>query len=129
MSVAELDSLQKYLAAIAAVTDALADDNLAAYNAALTQLPPPPAGLAAAVPPKAADLTAARRAFLPLSQAVAEYARSVRGHFPTLRLFRCPMSEQVGGGAPENARWIQFTAGLRNPYMGKEMLECGVEVK
>jgi hypothetical protein len=39
------------------------------------------------------------------------------------------MSDQVGGGLPENARWIQFSADLQNPYMGKEMLHCGVEVK
>jgi len=38
-------------------------------------------------------------------------------------------AENNGAGAPENAKWIQFTAALRNPYMGREMLNCGVEVK
>ncbi len=129
MTADEHGALEKYLTAAAAATDALADDDLAAYNAALAKLPPPPHGLAATAPPPTNDLAAARHAFLPLSQSIAEYALAVRGHFPKLRVFRCPMSDQIGGGAPENARWIQFTASLRNPYMGKEMLECGVELK
>lgn len=129
MTAAEHEALQGYLAAVAAVTDALADDNLTAYNAALLKLPPAPAGVMVKAPAAAAELAAARREFLPLSQAVADYARQVRGHFAKLKIFRCPMSGQVGSGAPENAKWIQFTAELRNPYMGKEMLGCGVEVK
>ncbi len=129
MTATEHEALEKYLIAVAAVTDALADDNLVAYNAALSKLPPAPAGVTAQAPGTASDLAGARRAFLPVSQAVADYAKQVRGHFSKLKVFRCPMSNQVGGGAPENAKWIQFTANLRNPYMGKEMLECGVEVK
>lgn len=129
MTATEHENLESYLVAVAAVTDALADDNLPAYNAALAKLPSAPAGITAQAPAAASDLNTARRGFLPVSQAVADYAKGVRGHFPKLKVFRCPMSDQVGGGAPENAKWIQFTASLRNPYMGKEMLECGVEVK
>ncbi len=129
MTAAEHDALEKYLTAVAAVTDALAADDFAAYTAAVGKLPPTPKGLTAPAPAPASNLVAARRAFLPLSQSVADYAKQVRGHFPKLKIFRCPMSDQVGGGAPENAKWIQFTADLRNPYMGKEMLTCGAEVK
>jgi hypothetical protein len=129
LTAAEYKELEKYLASVAAVTDALADDDLAAYNAALANLSPAPKGLAVTMPAPAADLTSARRGFLPLSQSVADFARKVRGHFPKLKIFRCPMSDQVGGGAPENAKWIQFSAELRNPYMGREMLSCGTEVK
>jgi len=129
MTASEHEALEQYLVAVAAATDQLAADDLAAYNVALTKLPPPPKGLTATIPAPAADLGTARRAFLPLSQAVADYARQVRGHFPKLKVFRCPMSDQVGGGAPENAKWIQFTADLRNPYMGREMLRCGTEVE
>lgn len=129
MSAAEHDALEKYLVAVAAVTDALAADDLAAYTAAIAILPAAPQGITSTVPAPAPDLVAARRAFLPLSQSVADYAKQVRGHFPKLKIFRCPMSDSVGEGAPENAKWIQFTADLRNPYMGKEMLRCGAEVK
>jgi hypothetical protein len=129
MTAEEHEGLEEYLNAIASATAALADDDLMAYNAALAKIPAPPKGLEVSVPSRAVDLVTARRAFLPVSQAVADYSRQVRGHFPKLRIFRCPMSDQIGAGAPENAKWIQFAAGLRNPYMGKEMLDCGVEVK
>ena len=129
MTAAEHEALEKYLTAVVAVTDALAADDLAAYNAALAKLPTPPKGITATAPAPAKDLETARRTFLPLSQTVADYAKQVRGHFPKLKIFRCPMSDSIGGGAPENAKWIQFTADLRNPYMGKEMLRCGAEVK
>lgn len=129
MTATEHEALEKYLLAAAEITDALASDDLTKYNAALAELPTAPNGLAVVKPAPAPDLAAARRAFLPLSQQIADYAFSVRGHFPKLKVFRCPMSDQIGGGAPVNARWIQFTAALRNPYMGHEMLQCGVEVK
>ncbi len=129
MTAEEHADLEKYLLAIASATDALADDNLVAYNTALAKIPASPKELELSLPGPAADLPSARRSFLPVSQAVADYSRRVRGHFPKLRIYRCPMSDQVGEGAPENAKWIQFTAGLRNPYMGREMLNCGVEVK
>ena len=129
MTATEHEAMEKYLTAIAALTDTLASDDLKAFNAALTQLPPPPKGLSAATPAPAADLAAARKAFLPLSESVAEYAKQVRGHFPKLKVFRCPMSDMAGEGIPKNAKWIQLTAELRNPFMGREMLECGTEVK
>jgi Cu(I)/Ag(I) efflux system membrane fusion protein len=122
-------AVEGYLSSVAEVTDALADDDLAAYNTAIANMPPPPHGLTAPKFTAATDLATARRTFLPLSQNVAEYARAVRGHFPRLKIFRCPMSDEIGGGAPQNAKWIQFTADLRNPYMGREMLRCGAEVK
>jgi hypothetical protein len=128
MTADEQAALGSYLTAVAAATEALADDDLAAYNVALVKIPASPKGLTAAAPAAAGDLTSARRSFLPLSQSVADYARGARAHFPKLKIFRCPMSEQVGGGAPENAKWIQFTPTLRNPYMGQEMLRCGVAV-
>ena len=39
------------------------------------------------------------------------------------------MTKQLWPGAPANAGWIQLGTSLQNPYWGKEMLECGVEVK
>jgi Cu(I)/Ag(I) efflux system membrane fusion protein len=129
MTAEDHQKIEAYLLGAARVTDALAADDLAAYRSALAKLPPVPTGLAVTPPAPAEDLASARRAFLPMSQAIADYARQVRGHFPNLRIFRCPMSNEIGAGAPENARWIQFTAELRNPYMGQEMLHCGAEVR
>jgi len=39
------------------------------------------------------------------------------------------MSDTAGKDIPKNAKWIQFSPSLRNPFMGREMLECGTEVK
>jgi Cu(I)/Ag(I) efflux system membrane fusion protein len=132
MTAVEHDALEKYLSAVADLTDTLAQDDLGAFNAALTTLPPAPSGFPQDVPAltgPAADLAAARSSFMPLSAAVVDYAMQVRGHFPKLKIFRCPMSDMAGKGIPKNAKWIQFSARLRNPFMGKEMLECGAEVK
>lgn len=121
-------AVEKYLLAVAEVTDALADDDLAAYNNGLTKLPAPPEGVKVTPPASAGSLPEARKGFFQLSESAAEYARSVQTHFPKLKVFRCPMSDQADG-VPKNARWIQFSDNLRNPFMGHEMLECGVEVK
>ncbi|HEX8295172.1 MAG TPA: efflux RND transporter periplasmic adaptor subunit [Chthoniobacteraceae bacterium] len=129
MNAAEHGELEKYLAAVAALTEALASDNLGAFNAALSKLPAPPKGLTVMAPKSSADLVGARKAFLPLSESVAEYAKTVRGHFPKLKIFRCPMTDQAGEGMPKNAKWIQLTADLRNPFFGREMIDCGAEVK
>ncbi|MDQ3621422.1 MAG: efflux RND transporter periplasmic adaptor subunit [Verrucomicrobiota bacterium] len=129
MTATEHDAMEKYLSAVAALTATLASDDLKAFNHALTKLPQPPKGLSATAPAPAADLPAARKGFLPLSEAVAEYARQVRGHLPALKIFRCPMTDQAGEGMPKNAKWIQLTAELRNPFFGHEMIDCGAEVK
>jgi len=129
MTAAEHEATEKYLAAMAALTDTLASDNLAAFNDALAKLPPPPKGFSAQPSTPAKDLATARKTFLPLSEAVAAYALQVRGHFPKVKVFRCPMTDEAGEGMPKNAKWIQLTAELRNPFFGHEMLDCGAEVK
>ena len=132
MDAAEHEALERFLQAVADLSDTLARDDLGAFNAALSKLPASPRGFPADVSMPdnpAADLAAARISFLPFSEAVADYARQVRGHFPKLRVFRCPMSDRLGKDMPKNAKWIQFSSSLRNPFMGKEMLECGTEVK
>jgi len=132
MNAAEHETLEKFLQTAADVSDTLARDDVGAFNAMLSKLPPPPKGFPADVKmPQgpAADLSIARSSFLPLSEAVADYAMNVRGHFPKLKIFRCPMSDTAGKDIPKNAKWIQFSPTLRNPFMGREMLECGTEVK
>ncbi len=132
MTAAEHEALETFLKAVADLSDTLARDDLGAFNAALAKLPPPPASFPAEIKVSrepTTELRAARTAFLPLSEAVANYAMQVRAHFPQLKVFRCPMSDAAGEGIPKNAKWIQFNASLRNPFMGREMLECGTEVK
>lgn len=124
----ETDALRGYFNAVAGLGDALADDDHPAYHAALEKFPTIPAGLPTP-PVPGSDLAAARKAFQPFSDAVATYAAQTRTTLPELKIYRCPMSDQAAEGLPKNAKWIQLTASLRNPYMGREMLECGTEVK
>jgi hypothetical protein len=39
------------------------------------------------------------------------------------------MTDQAGEGMPKNAKWIQLSAELRNPFFGREMIDCGAEVR
>ncbi len=132
LSPGEHGSLGKFFQAVAELSDALARDDLGAFNALLPRIRPTPPELAPtlpAPPQTAPDLSTARRTFLPFSEAVAEYAMQVRSQFPELKVFRCPMSDAMGEDAPKNAKWVQFSDRLRNPFMGQEMVECGTEVK
>ena len=64
----------------------------------------------------AKDLKAGRAAFSALSQ-TAE--KKVAGN-PDFHVFNCPMAHKD---------WVQRTTTVANPYMGKDMLDCGVEKK
>ncbi len=125
------EAVKHYLDAVAVLTDALAGDNLKAYLAAVKKLPAAPAELPvkARLGAAASDLLAARKAFLPFSQEVSALALPLRSQMPELKVLHCPMTGDLWPGAPSNARWIQFSAALRNPYWGKDMLDCGAEVK
>ncbi len=62
------------------------------------------------------DLKAARAAFRPLSDAlIAVTAAKGGGNSGRVEVF-CPMAK---------ASWIQVGEAIRNPYYGREMLECG----
>jgi len=122
-------ALMSYLQSAAAVNAALANDDLAACNAALKQLPPAPDALISiAAPAQATDLLALRKAFLPWSQELAAQGLKLRAKVPGLHVFRCPMTNDLWPDAPKNAAWIQFSSTLQNPYWGEKMRECGVEV-
>jgi len=64
------------------------------------------------------DATSVRRTFGDVSKAVVELLTAE----PSLRkgqhLFECPMAQGY-------KKWVQPSEKLANPYMGKEMLECG----
>ena len=80
----------------------------------------------------ATDLISARKAYLKFTvaaTAVLEPLRLVPG-FPDLKIWECPMVDQAVTGASKKVRWIQASGrpGL-NPFFGKEMPDCGNEIK
>ena len=64
----------------------------------------------------AKDLKAAREAFGELSVTAEKLAKGQPGY----HVFYCPMAKKD---------WVQQTTTVANPYMGKDMLTCGVEKK
>jgi Cu(I)/Ag(I) efflux system membrane fusion protein len=80
----------------------------------------------------AENLSDARKAFHRFSEAVVAFAQAARradGGFASVKVFRCPMTKDAFLGAPNRAEWIQLKPEVRNPWFGKEMLDCGSEVK
>ncbi len=79
----------------------------------------------------AKKLEAARAAFLPVSLATADFAKALRKQppFKSVKVYHCPMVDRVVEGAAKDGYWIQLRAGLKNPFFGADMLECGEEVK
>ena len=76
---------------------------------------------------KAENLEAARREFIPFSNAVSEFVRAARQQSDAMRsikVFKCPMAPKPG----QTSFWIQLQGPLHNPFYGSEMLDCGSEV-
>ena len=65
---------------------------------------------------RAKDLVAARAAFKPLSASLAKYLADNKAGRGTYHEAYCPMVK---------ANWLQTSADIKNPYMGKAMLGCG----
>lgn len=65
---------------------------------------------------KAKDLKAARTAFKPLSASLVKYLADNKAGKGTYHEAYCPMVK---------ANWLQKGTDIKNPYMGKEMLDCG----
>lgn len=63
---------------------------------------------------KATTIEAARQAFKPLSASLIDFARAQS--VSQYREAYCPMAK---------AGWLQVEPSLANPYIGKEMRECG----
>ena len=75
----------------------------------------------------AADLPHARTAYLKVSDNLAQVLLAARKNDPRLDkivVYYCPMTAD-----PANARWLQSSAPLKNPFWGPEMADCGSEVK
>jgi Cu(I)/Ag(I) efflux system membrane fusion protein len=147
---AQRQAVRDFLALADAITDALAADDLDAFNAQAAKTPAATPALLAAFAKDnpwqallkpfesaghlsgADDLKAARKAFYPFSTATVALAQALRRgekEFAALKVFRCPMTGDAFPGAPNRADWMQTRPAVRNPYFGAEMLECGAEVK
>jgi Cu(I)/Ag(I) efflux system membrane fusion protein len=131
--------LKALVFAAADAAAALAADDLAGYQQALPALREAQAAYLAGFAPasrgplgeisgklvEGPDLDAARRAFEPVSTAVADLARGEHVHHREgISIFQCPMTPVLGTG-----RWLSRSDQLRNPFFGSAMLECGEGVQ
>ena len=104
------------------IQDALAGDTLAGVAGAAKQLAEAaraaghPAVADAAGPLGGADLAAVRQAFKQISNPMAEWSLADPAAKAKYVVVHCPM-------APGS--WVQKDRKVRNPYYGKDMLECG----
>lgn len=142
--------VREFFAAVSGLGAALAADKLEAFNQQAAQFHQAMPALlnllaqekswqpvlqkieASAHLEKAGTLAAARKQYLPLSLATADFAKALRAQpagFGSLKIFQCPMIDQAVPGAAKIGFWIQMDGPLRNPFFGAEMLECGKEVK
>lgn len=109
-----------------ALRDRLADDDLAGAKTKAEDLAKAAASEAAVAEQataltKAADIEAARRVFGDLSKAYITVLAAKPELAKDLHAFRCPMAEGY-------QKWVQVDTTMKNPYMGKRMLECGSKV-
>jgi len=131
--------LKALVFAAADAAAALAADDLAGYQQALPALREAQAAYLAGYAPTSRgtlgkisgklvdgpDLDTARRAFEPVSTAVADLARGEHVHHREgISIFQCPMTPVLGTG-----RWLSRSDQLRNPFFGSAMLECGEGVQ
>ena len=65
---------------------------------------------------QAKDLKAARAAFKPLSASLVKYLADKKAGKGVYHEAYCPMAD---------ANWLQTGKDIKNPYFGKEMLDCG----
>jgi hypothetical protein len=66
---------------------------------------------------KAKDLKSAREAFKPLSASLIKYLADNKAGKGVYHEAYCPMAK---------ASWLQSGKDIKNPYLGKEMPDCGV---
>ena len=141
---AQREAATQFLALADAIAQRLFADDLAGFNELAKGAPDIRARFdaafgtavsklsAAADLRSAPDLPMARKIFQPLGDALAGWAAQLRASDPAfggLKIYRCPMTADSFPGAPAKAAWMQLSAPIRNPYFGREMPECGDEVK
>ncbi|MEO6184027.1 MAG: efflux RND transporter periplasmic adaptor subunit, partial [Verrucomicrobiota bacterium] len=139
----------EFFAVASQISGALANDDFKAYNELAAKLPALLPTLTEAFAkdlerkkpieqieraghlPKAEDLAAARKSFVPFSMATVELAKTLRvgTNSAAVKIYKCPMANQAVPGAPKSGFWIQTKGPLHNPFFGSAMLDCGSEVK
>jgi hypothetical protein len=103
---------QQFMAGYIHIHDALIADDLKGAIKAANTLP----DNSGAVLAQAASLNAARDEFSKLTPRAEKLAAGQTGY----HVFYCPMAKK---------NWVQAGAAVANPYMGPQMLTCGVEKK
>jgi len=88
----------------------------AAVNGDSMKMLPPEVAKQADTLAQAKDIKAARAAFKPLSASLVKYLADKKAGKGTYHEVYCPMAD---------ASWLQTGKDIRNPYYGKEMLDCG----
>jgi Cu(I)/Ag(I) efflux system membrane fusion protein len=145
MTEVQRTAARELLASAAALSEALASDDLAAHSKLTEAFRAKAEAVSASfgesarrlrevvIPGPAADLLSARKQFYPVGVAVAELARQWRQRDPAfaeVKVFECPMAKSVVPSAETNqGRWVQVAGPLRNPFFGSEMIDCGKEIK
>lgn len=141
LSAMEPSPAMTWLAAADRMRAALAADDLDGYRHSLELLkvlPVPKSASPAAtrvfstIPSQTpADMAAARRDYLPFSEALVAWGQELRHADPSasgLKFYACPMGKGLFPGAPSQARWLQLSSPLANPWYGARMLDCGSEI-
>lgn len=144
MTASQRQALKDFTTEAAAISKALAADDVGQFNQHMARLPVVLPALQKALsgsgrwepimkrltvlgsdPKPAKDLAAAREQFLAFSTATVELVKQLRKEdaaFAELKVYHCPM-------APKPGLWMQAQGPLRNPFYGSKMLTCGTEVK
>jgi Cu(I)/Ag(I) efflux system membrane fusion protein len=143
-------AIETFLQAADQLAAALAKDDLLAFNQAGEKVMPATEALVAALKTRpeladkltaleatrhfhgSPDLKSARKQFHAFSTAAVNLLAPLRKSTgtPEFQVWRCPMVNEAVPGAAAKADWIQTNKRpIGNPFFGKEMLECGEEIK
>jgi Cu(I)/Ag(I) efflux system membrane fusion protein len=143
-------AIEHFLKVADQLAAALAKDDLLAFNQAGDKVMPATEALVAALKkqPELADklaalekarhfhgspdLKSARKQFHAFSTAAVNLLAPLRKSpgTPEFQIWRCPMAGEAVSSAIATADWIQTgRRPIGNPFFGKEMLECGEEIK
>lgn len=140
-------SIAEFIKVADTMADALAKDDLAAFNKASEPAMSVTGAMVKLLRPaleklddldKARhfhgfdDLKSARTAFHKFTVAATAVFEPLRkaGQTPDFQIYECGMVNEAIPGVPKKARWIQTSGrAMANPFFGAEMLECGKDIK
>lgn len=143
-------AIENFLKVADQLAAALAKDDLLAFNQAGEKVMPATEALVTALKDRpeltdklaalektrhfhgSPELKSARKQFHAFSTAAVDLLAPLRksSGTPEFQVWRCPMAGEAVSSAKPTADWIQTGKRLiGNPFFGKEMLECGEEIK